>query len=78
MLDGKNGFRATYDIREKCNDSTRALPDPGTVGSFEVRNDTAFFTDSTGNPTGYGFITADSLVLQGSAHRLTYLRRHSE
>jgi hypothetical protein len=78
LLDGENGFRANYDIRETCNDSTRALPDPGTVGSFQVRNDTAFFTDSTGNPTGYGFITADSLVLQGTSHRLKYTRRTRE
>lgn len=77
-FDGRNGFRATYDIREQCNDSTRALPDPGTVGTFQVRNDTAFFTDTTGNPTGFGFITGDSLVLQGPAHRLTYLRRQPE
>ena len=73
-FDGKGGYSSDYDIRIDCGDSI-ATPEIGVTGTFRIRQDTAFFYDVTGRNTGHGRLTGDSLIVQGEAQRLVYLRR---
>src|SRR5512147_691220 len=40
-FDGRNGFKASYDVRKFCGDSVSRVPNTEALGRFETRNDTA-------------------------------------
>lgn len=75
VLDGKGGYRSTFDIRIHCPDSVVTGPDIGGSGSLEVKGDTAYFLNDEHVRSGAGRISADSLVVKGPIHTLVYTRR---
>lgn len=76
VFSGNQRYVSNFTVEKRCPDQPpQQLQTFGTRGRVVIRNDTAFFRDSLDNPTGHGTLSADSLVVQGARHRLTYRRR---
>ena len=76
---GDRTYTSTFNIQIVCPDSTpRPVPDPGISGTVRSSNDTVYFVNSAGMNSGHGISNADSIVIQGRLHRLTYMRIRDE
>jgi hypothetical protein len=73
-MPGDGSYSSTFNIDIVCPDSTKDVHDPGIAGTVRSSGDTIYFIDSAGKSAGHGTINADSLVVQGPLHRLTYMR----
>lgn len=72
---GSGNYSSEFSLYRTCVDQPREdVDDPGTAGRVRISRDTAYFSDQAGMPAGHGILTADSLVVQGSTHRLVYIR----
>lgn len=75
VFPGDRTYRSEFAIESRCpGGEVEDLDDPGTAGAVRFQGDTAFFSDTLGNPAGKGVLAAESLVVRGTIHRLVYLR----
>ena len=72
---GTRRYLSSFSIEFVCpGQNPQPLPEQGVRGRLRIARDTAFFSDSTGQRTGFGTLKTDSLVVQGTLHRLVYHR----
>lgn len=75
VFPGDSTFTSSFHVEVLCEDSVpKAGPPIGTSGRAFVQNDTVFFTNALDQPAGFGVLTSDSLVVQGTGRRLVYHR----
>jgi hypothetical protein len=72
---GRDSYRSTYTLHRICGTAMEPLPDPGVAGTYRLRGDSIFFADSRGRHSGAGLVVADSIVISGPRHTLTFRRR---
>jgi hypothetical protein len=72
---GRDSYRSTYRLQRICGVAVELLPDPGVSGTFRISGDSIFFADGSGRSSGTGLVAADSIVISGPAHTLTFRRR---
>jgi hypothetical protein len=72
---GRQQYESTFRIERRCAaEPLSVMDDPGTSGTVQMVRDTAYFLDAAGQRTGFGILTADTLVVQGEVHLLRYHR----
>jgi hypothetical protein len=75
MFSRDQKFDATYRIRKACLQGTvDSVPDPGSIGRFVMRGDSIQFYNTMDKPAGKGVASADSVVIRGPQHVLTFHR----
>jgi hypothetical protein len=72
---GRDSYRSTYTLQRICVTAMEPLSDPGAAGTYLLRGDSIFFADSRGRSSGAGLAAADSIVINGPLHTLTFRRR---
>jgi hypothetical protein len=74
-MPGDRTYTSTFNIDIVCPGKEPVnVADPGISGTVRSSNDTIYFENAAGGVSGFGIINADSLVVQGREHRLTYMR----
>jgi hypothetical protein len=75
VFSGRQHYESSFTIERRCAaEALSIVPDPGTSGTVEIARDTAYFLNADGQRTGFGILTADTLVVRGDVHLLRYYR----
>jgi hypothetical protein len=76
---GRGEYASTYRIEKRCAaEPPSVVPDPGGRGSVRIAGDTAYFSNEEGQGTGYGVLTADTLVVRRVMRTLRYHRVYGD
>jgi hypothetical protein len=72
-------YRSSYDIRQACaHGEAPRLPERGVTGQYRISGDSIYFVDPQGRATGAGVFGADTVIIRGPLHLLTFRRTDAD